>query len=144
MFNQLSRVVHLSHPEICPNDPSHPRLPPKCAYRSLEICLDNWVHRASTPSPCRQGSEHRSSHNALKDRMKTSFVRDNLSLTSPSTVSHILLARKVGASIGSVAGAAVTMHEGKSIFKSRPGKVGVFCARLNNLSVLFRSTLGHY
>ncbi len=27
MFNQLSRVVHLSHPshpEICPNDPSHP------------------------------------------------------------------------------------------------------------------------
>ena len=24
VFNQLSRVVHLSHPEICPNDPSHP------------------------------------------------------------------------------------------------------------------------
>ena len=24
VFNQPSRVVHLSHPEICPNDPSHP------------------------------------------------------------------------------------------------------------------------
>jgi hypothetical protein len=47
------------------------------------------------------------------------------------------------ASIDSAAGTAVTVREGKSMFKSRPRKHGTFCIMFNNLNASSPSTLGH-
>lgn len=48
------------------------------------------------------------------------------------------------ASSDSAARTADSVHEGASMFNSRPRKYDILCIMFNNLSASSRSTLGHY
>ncbi|GEM_PF-5675923 len=58
--NRLSRVVHLSRPEICPNDPSH-----RCFRRLVACCLHFGLPGGRWPPPSAGNPAQRRRHASL-------------------------------------------------------------------------------